>query len=41
MISRPFAAANLVSSELIQTLRFNDPGSLATGSSGRSPPSLL
>jgi hypothetical protein len=41
MISRPFAAANFVSSELIQTLRFNDSGSLATGSSGRSPPSLL
>jgi len=41
MISRPFAVANLISSELVQTLKFNDPGSLASGSPGRSPPSLL
>ena len=41
LISRPFAVANLISSELVQTLKFNDPCSLASSSPGRSPPSLL
>jgi len=41
MISSPFAAANLVSLELIQTLKLSDPGSLTSCSPGRAPPSLL
>jgi hypothetical protein len=41
MISRPFAVVNLISSELIQTPKFNEPCYLASSSSGRSPPSLL
>ena len=40
MISRPFGIANLIGSELVQTLKFNNPVSLASNSSGRSPPSL-
>ena len=38
MISRPFAAANFVSSELIQLSKFNDPGSLASSSPAALPP---
>jgi len=41
MISRPFAEADLISAELVQTLWFNDPISLSGSSPGRSPPSLL
>ena len=41
MISRPFGITNLLSSELVQTLKFNNLVSLASNSSGRSPPSLL
>ena len=40
MVSRPFGIANLISSELIQPPKFDNPCSLANSSSGRSPPSL-